>query len=83
MSWADYSIFIVSQAFSEIGDHLWALGLRNFLFENSPWTPAAGLAAVFIIQAIPVFLFGPWISQKIKQRWRTVAITADAGRLLV
>ncbi|MFZ9521795.1 MAG: hypothetical protein ACO3A4_15095, partial [Silvanigrellaceae bacterium] len=32
---------------------------------------------------IPVFLFGTWISQKIQQRWRTVAITADAGRLLV
>ncbi|MEN9825703.1 MAG: Transrane secretion effector [Pseudomonadota bacterium] len=83
MSWADYSVFLVSQAFSEIGDHLWALGLRNYLFENSPWTPAAGLAALFIIQAIPVFLFGPWISQKIQQQWRRVAITADAGRLVV
>jgi hypothetical protein len=83
MSWTDYSIFLISQAFSEVGDNLWALGLKNYLFENSPWTPAAGLAAIFVIQAIPVFLFGPWISQKIQQRWRRVAIVADTGRLIV
>lgn len=83
MGLSDYSLFLISQAFSEIGDHLWALGLRNYLFENSPWTPAAGLAAIFIIQAIPVFLFGPWLTQSIRQRWRTIALVADAGRLIV
>lgn len=83
VSTADYTLFLISQAFSELGDHLWALGLRNFLFENSPWTPAAGLAAIFLIQAIPVFLFAPWLTQSIGQRWRTVALTADVGRLVV
>ncbi len=79
----DYAIFLFSQAFSELGDQLWALGLKNFLFENSPWTPAAGLAAIFIVQAIPVFLFGPWLSQSIGQRWRSVGLAADAGRMAV
>lgn len=83
MGLSDYSLFLISQAFSEIGDHLWALGLRNYLFENSPWTPAAGLAAIFIIQAIPVFLFGPWLTQSIRLRWRSIALMADVVRLMV
>lgn len=80
---SDYSLFLISQAFSELGDHLWALGLRNYLFENSPWTPAAGLAAIFLVQAIPLFLFGPWLTQSIGRRWRTIALSADAGRLAI
>lgn len=80
---SDYTLFLISQAFSELGDHLWALGLRNYLFENSPWTPAAGIAAVFIVQAIPVFLFGPWLTQSIGRRWRTIALSADAGRMAI
>jgi hypothetical protein len=83
LSISDYALFLVSQALSELGDHLWALGLRNFVFENSPWTPAAGLAAFFLIQAIPLFLFAPWLTQSIGQRWRSVALAADAGRMAV
>ncbi|MBM3381182.1 MAG: MFS transporter [Betaproteobacteria bacterium] len=79
----DYVLFLVSQALSELGDNLWSLGLRNFLFDNSPWTPAAGLAAVFLLQAIPVFFFGPWISAKIGHRWRAWALWADLGRMAV
>ncbi|NBO36955.1 hypothetical protein EBU99_00020 [bacterium] len=83
MSAFDYKLFIISQALSELGDNLWGLGLRNYLFENSPWTPALGLAAVFLLQAIPVFFLGPWLSRSIGQRWRTMALAADILRLLV
>jgi hypothetical protein len=79
----DYALFLVSQAFSELGDHLWSLGLRNYLFDNSPWTPAAGLAAVFLLQAIPVFFFGPWLSARIGHRWRTMALVSDLARMFI
>ncbi|NBX18481.1 MAG: hypothetical protein EBR09_14080 [Proteobacteria bacterium] len=83
MKIGEYALFLISQAFSELGDQLWALGLKNFFFENSPWTPAAGLAALFVVQAIPLFLFAPWLTQGIGQRWRGVALAADAGRMAV
>lgn len=83
MTSSDYWLFLLSQALSELGDHLWSLGLRNYLFENSPWTPAAGLAAVFVLQAIPVFMFGPWLTARIGRRWRTTAIAADLLRMTV
>lgn len=78
----DYILFLAAQALSELGDHLWLIGLRNYFFENSPWTPAAGLAIVFLLQAIPVFLFGPWLTSRIEGRWRHVAIFSDTFRLL-
>lgn len=77
----EYPVFLAAQALSELGDHLWTIGLRNYFFENSPWTPAAGLALVFILQAIPVFLFGPWLTSRFERRWRTVALGADLFRL--
>lgn len=78
----EYLLFLAAQALSELGDHLWLLGLRNYFFENSPWTPAAGLAIVFVLQAIPVFLFGPWLTSRIGGNWRKVAISSDIFRLL-
>ena len=80
---SDYVLFLLSQALSELGDHLWSLGLRNYLFENSPWTPAAGIAAVFVLQAIPVFLFGPWLTSRIGRQWRKMALAADLLRMAV
>lgn len=79
----EYILFLAAQALSELGDNLWLIGLRNYFFENSPWTPAAGLALVFVLQAIPVFLFGPWLTSRIDGRWRRVALSSDIFRLLV
>jgi hypothetical protein len=82
MSNWEYIVFLAAQALSELGDHLWLIGLRNYFFENSPWTPAAGLAVVFLLQAIPVFIFGPWLTSKIDSRWRRIALSSDVFRLL-